>query len=187
MTTMATDGNGDGTPTSERALRWIGDLDHPFYDDERNRFIWYEASAIAFQMFLLANLATAGLMLWIGGSDALPYALAVLAVNTIVAITGVQYANRRYAEYTPRKTDFTRSRGVFSVALGLFAMTGLARALSFDGPAESDATESVGILEVAGFITGVVTGLAIPIAIVLFLKRRRGSQAANDDEDFDEF
>ena len=30
--------------TFDAALRWIGDLDHPFYQDERQRFIGLDAS-----------------------------------------------------------------------------------------------------------------------------------------------
>ena len=187
MTAVSIDDEANPVPTSERALRWIGDLDHPFYEDERNRFIWYEASAIAFQMFLLANLAIGGLMLWIGGSDALPYALAVLVVNAIVAMTGIQYAKQRYAEYTPKKTDFIRSRGVFSMFLALVVATGLVRALVFDGSAETNTSDSVtvsvGFSDVAGF----VVGLAIPLVIVLVLTRRRNAKAEANREDVDEF
>ena len=65
MTAMTTQGDGDGTPSGERALRWIGDLDHPFYDDERQRFIWYEASTVGFQLFSFVNFFLVGAMLWI--------------------------------------------------------------------------------------------------------------------------
>ncbi len=46
------------------ALRWIGDLDHPFYQDERRRFIWYEASAIGFQLMLSSQFLIGGIASW---------------------------------------------------------------------------------------------------------------------------
>ena len=95
---------------TERALRWIGDLDHPFYDDERQRFIWYEASTIAFQLSLFANVAVLGVMVWIGGSDSLPYIWPPFIIHNAVALVGIGYAKKKYAEYIPSLDELITAR-----------------------------------------------------------------------------
>ncbi len=147
----------DSKPLTERALRWVGDLDHPFYNDERQRYVWYEASAIGFQLMFLVNYVAAGLMLWIGGADALPYGLAILIVTIVVAGTVLGYASRRRADYAPDLSDLLRKRGVLVVVINLFAVTGLVRALiDLDDGGEGFAG---GLAE--GAIGGVVAGLAV--------------------------
>ena len=63
-----------------RAAGVVGDLDHPFYEEERQRDVWNEACAVGLQVALWLGLALAAAMVWLGGSTALPYALAVFAV-----------------------------------------------------------------------------------------------------------
>lgn len=149
----------DSKPLTERALRWVGDLDHPFYNDERQRYVWYEASAIGFQLMFLANYVAAGLMLWIGGADALPYGLAIFVVSIVVALAVMGYASRRRAEYAPDLSDVFRTRGVLGVVISAFAVSGFIRALI-------DVSDGVGGFTgglAEGAIAGVVVGAPVGV------------------------
>lgn len=68
-----------------RAAGVVGDLDHPFYEEERQRDVWNEACAVGLQVALWLGLALSTAMVWLGGATALPYALAVFAV--LVGVT----------------------------------------------------------------------------------------------------
>ncbi|MDQ2757709.1 MAG: hypothetical protein M3Y71_14300 [Actinomycetota bacterium] len=89
--------NDDETTLPARS-RWltaaesVGDLGSPFYDDERQRDVWNEASAVGFQTMLWLTAAAAAAMVWIGGETALPYALVVFAIAGVGAVTAVGYA-----------------------------------------------------------------------------------------------
>lgn len=171
---MTTGTSGDQVPATERTLRWVGDLDHPFYDDERNRFVWYEASAIAFQMFLLANMVLVGAMLWVGGADGLPYAVPVGFVNGIVAIVALRYAEKRYADYEPQLSDLFRGRGVFVILLAAFMASGFLRAvLDLNSADATDGSNTDSFLN--GFAEGGLFGLiAAPFLIAgFFIYRKR--------------
>ena len=148
----------DSKPLTERALRWVGDLDHPFYNDERQRYVWYEASAIGFQFMFLANYAAAGLMLWIGGADALPYGLAILIVTIVVAITVLGYASRRRADYAPELFDVLRTRGVLVVVINLFAVSGLIRAFRDLDSSGEGFTGNLADGAIAGVVIGAAAG-----------------------------
>jgi len=50
-----------------RAARVVGDLDHPFYAEERRREVWNEAPAVGLQTLLWGALGLACAMAWIGG------------------------------------------------------------------------------------------------------------------------
>ena len=107
--------NHDGNnPRSEGALRWIGDLDHPFYSDERNRYVWYEASAIGFQMALLGAYMSAGLVLWFGGEWAVLYGLAVLVPILTATVVFQMFLKKHHAQHSPQLSDFRRVRGPVS-------------------------------------------------------------------------
>lgn len=167
--------------SAERALRWMGDLDHPFYNDERQRFIWYEASTIAFQFFLFANVAVAGLMFWVGGAQALPYGLAVFAVQAIAGIVAVNYANSKYVEYVPKPSELMSGRNLVYGALVLFAGSGLVRAL-LDIETTSDGSSSGSFIEGAaqGAIVGIIS-MPIVIGLVIFVKRRKADREIDDE------
>jgi hypothetical protein len=72
----------------------VGDLDHPFYEEERQRDVWNEASAVGFQLVLWLSLAAATAMVWLGDAPALPYATSVLAVVSVASTVTVLYAHR---------------------------------------------------------------------------------------------
>ena len=162
----------------DRALRWIGDLDHPFYSDERNRYVWYEASAIAFQLLFLGSYFTAGALLWAGGADALVWVLAMFAPTLITALVFQTYLKRHSAEYWPSKNDFVRRRGQLGVLAAVFLLTGLIRAvIDLEGQVEGSASSFVGGTS-TGLITGLLVGPLIAVAVLTYKSRK----AAGDDD-----
>ncbi|WP_432548329.1 hypothetical protein [Kineococcus sp. SYSU DK004] len=77
--------------------RWaegIGDLDSPFLQEERQRDVWNEASAVGLQVALWLGTAAATAMLWAGGRGALPYALTTFAVPAVAAGAALAHAKR---------------------------------------------------------------------------------------------
>ena len=56
----------------DRAAKVVGDLDHPFYEEERQRDVWNEASAVGFQTVLWGAMASACGMVWIGCAPLIP-------------------------------------------------------------------------------------------------------------------
>jgi hypothetical protein len=79
----------------ERLAATIGDLDSPFYDEERDRDVWNEASAVGFQAMLWSLPIVAAAALWLGGASALPYVSALLVPWLLGATITLAYAHRR--------------------------------------------------------------------------------------------
>lgn len=151
----------------DAALRWIGDLDHPFYEDERNRYVWYEAQAIGFQFMGLATYALAAVSLIIGGADALPYAAAMLAPFVLAAFMLKGYVTRRGADYWPQSMDFRRSRGLVVVAIVALLAIGFVRAF---------AETSGGSSAISGMAVGAVAAVAA-LAAGGYRKRKQDAAA----------
>ncbi len=146
---------------ADSVIRWIGDLDHPFYNDERSRFVWYEASAVAFQMLFLGIYFFTGLMLWIGGAAALPYSLPFLFLAVASGLLIKSVVARNSAEYFPNKLDLTKSRGKVTVVVFLFLLSGIIRALN-DLGSDSDGGFWGGYVNFAsvGVVVGAIAGVA---------------------------
>ncbi len=116
-----------------RAAGVVGDLDHPFYEEERQRDVWNEACAVGLQVALWLGLALAAAMVWLGGVTALPYALAVFALlaGTTSWVT-VHYA-QRLGVRVEDPAGLLRLRLVpYLVLLALF-LAGVVRAAPSDG------------------------------------------------------
>lgn len=182
MSSMATSNSGQNHSGGERALRWIGDLDHPFYSDERNRYVWYEASAIAFQLLFIGSYFVTGLVLLIGGGSALPYALAMFVPTIAAAVVFQGYLKRHSAEYWPSRNDLVRRRGKLGVFAGVFVLVGLVRA-TFDLQA-STSGDGASDSFFGGFFEGAVAGAIVgPIAAVgVLVYKSRQSQRDDNDE-----
>lgn len=178
MTSYAMAEESGETSKVDSALRWIGDLDHPFYSDERNRFVWYEASAIAFQLLFLGSYFVAGLLLWIAGASAIPYTLAMFAPALLAALVFQGYLKRHSAEYWPGKNDLVRRRGQFAFVAPVFVLTGAIRAL-LDWNSSLD--DSVAGGSVDGTIVGVVVGGLAGAAVIAY-KSRQQARAEEEDE-----
>ncbi len=116
-----------------RAAGVVGDLDHPFYEEERQRDVWNEACAVGLQVALWLGLALAAAMVWLGGATALPYALAVFALLAgVTSWVTVSYA-QRLGVRVEDPAGLLRLRLVpYLVLLALF-LTGVVRAAPSDG------------------------------------------------------
>lgn len=158
------------------ALRWIGDLDHPFYNDERQRFVWYEASAIGLQMLLMLQFIVGGLTLLIVGGGAWGWVMLAIAPTLITALVIVGYASSKGAPYFAASSDLKRSRGIFGGAIGLLWVAGAIRAGIGSG---DDVTWDLSTI--AGFITGIVVVSLLVVAVFYVANRLQERQA--DDLD----
>ena len=158
------------------ALRWIGDLDHPFYQDERQRFVWYEASAIGMQLVLLLQFLIGGGVILIFGLDAVWIGLATLLPGVIASSAVMFYANRRGTMYFAGGNDLRRSRGVFGILVTLVFVGGLVR-LGVDLAGDEGVANS-------GFLPGVLAGgfaAGLWIGFAKRAERKREASAADVD------
>lgn len=126
---MASTRSGDGL--FMRAASVVGDLDSPFYGEERQRDVWNEASAVGFQLMLWLGLIAADVMIWVGGATGLPYAVATFAVVGVSSLVVLTYAGR-----VGVKADSPEHlrRGAFVPAVGLVLTFFLGVAASREWP-----------------------------------------------------
>lgn len=142
----------------------VGDLDHPFYAEERQRDVWNEASAVGLQLALLLGLAAATAMLWLGGGEALPYAAALLGVLAAASALTVGYAARLGVRFEPDVEGLLRLRLVpYGVLLVLFLVAAVRTA-----PADGFG---------GGFARGAVLG-SVAAVVVLAVSALRARRAA---------
>lgn len=158
---------GDGWFVSAAAA--VGDLENPFYDEERRRDVWNEASAVGFQLMLILGLAATAGFLWFGGAAALPYAQVMSGVIGLASIVTIAYAQR--LGVNPVETiRVTWWRMVPVMALVVLIAIGMVRASSWD----SDT--------LWGMITGIGVVVAISAGVALRgrHRERRRAEAAED-------
>jgi hypothetical protein len=142
----------------------VGDLGHPFYDEERQRDVWNEASAVGFQLALWLSLAAATAMVWLGGTPALPYATTVLALASVASGVTVLYAHRLGVRIDDPR-GMLRLRMLPYVGLLVAFFVGVVRVAPEDG-------------FYGGLSTGMVLGSACALAWLLgsgLRARRRAS------------
>lgn len=77
-----------------RSAAAVGDLANPFYDEERQRDVWNEASAVGFQVMLWLGMIAANVMIWLGQGNAVPYAFGVLALLGVASSIALGYSRR---------------------------------------------------------------------------------------------
>jgi hypothetical protein len=146
------------------AAEAVGDLHHPFYDEERQRDVWNEASAVGLQLTLWLALATATGMVWLGGAGSLPYASTVLGVVGVAAGVTLAYAHRLGVRIDDR-AGLLRLRLVPYVALLIAFLVGVLRVAPSHG-------------FFGGFAQGAVGGSAVALLWMLFsgvrARRRQG-------------
>ena len=142
----------------------IGDLDHPFYDEERQRDVWNEASAVGLQVVLLLGMVAATAMVWLGGTSAVPYAVAVLAVGVVAAAVSLAYARRLGVDVTADAAGVLRLRLVPYGVLWVLLLVGALRGAPADG-------------FTGGFARGAVLGSAVAV-LALVLSGLRARRAA---------
>ncbi|PWJ56426.1 hypothetical protein SAMN06264364_101404 [Quadrisphaera granulorum] len=147
-----------------RAAARIGDLESPFYEEEHQRDVWNEASAIGLQALTWLLPAAAAVSIWVGGAAAFPYTLVMLLAPAVVAWVVILYAwARGVSIVSARGFDPLNWRvwasGVIFVAYG----AGLLRAAG-DGVFSRP--------EVWGAIFGALVG-AVAVVVAVAVSRRR--------------
>lgn len=110
-----------------RAASVLGDFDSPFYDEERDRDVWNEASAVGFQVLIWGLPLVAAASLWIVGAAALLPVGLLIAVWVIAAHVVLSYARRFGVDPTSRTSLIGGRYAMFYAVLGLLG-TGVVRA-----------------------------------------------------------
>lgn len=133
-----------------RGAAVVGGLDSEFYDEERQREVWNEASAVGLQLTSLLGLGASAAMLWIVGRPAQPYALVLVLVVSIPSVVTMCYAHRLGVEI-PGWAQLGRWRLLMAAVLGLLnvILWVSSTTSSFGG-----ALAGLGVLVVAAVIAG---------------------------------
>ena len=83
-------------PTAfDRLATVVGHLDHPLYDDEHQRDVWNEASAVGYQACTWGIFVFLAVAPWLGGPDASPYIVTVAAILGVAGVLAMAHAQRR--------------------------------------------------------------------------------------------
>ena len=144
----------------ERAAALVGDLDSPFYDEERDRDVWNEASAVGFQVLLWGIPLVAAASLWAVGAGALLPVGLLLALWVGAGVAVMAYA-RRFGVDPSSRTPVVGGRRAMFVAVVALLGTGVARgALDLEAAADTAA---------ASFVKGMGQGMAGTAAVLCLL------------------
>lgn len=153
----------DPDPRRSRFIRTasvVGDLDSPFYDEERDRDIWNEASAVGFQVFLWGVPLVATASLWIVGAPALLPTGLLLALWVGAGAVVLAYARRFEVDPNARSPLIAGRRAMFLAVMGLLG-TGMIRgALDL---------ETTGTSPASSFVRGMGQGMAGAAAVLSLL------------------
>lgn len=159
--------------TFMRVAAQIGDLSSPFYDEERQRDVWNEASAVGLQVAVWLSLVTASVLVWAGGTEQVPLAIGICALAVVPALVTESYARRLGVRVDPGETNRARLL-VLAMLVTIFSL-GMARAWLGDFPPSG------------GFVPGFRSGLAMGAAVgsltalvattIAYLEHRRRGDA----------
>ena len=157
----------------ERVATRIGDLDHPFYHEERDRDVWNEASAVGFQALLWGLLLACTIAIWVAGAPARPYVVVGMLLVGAASVLLSTYATRRGVDGSAREL-LAASRGRLAAWLVL--------AVAFAAGLITDGGRSLGPFDlstVAGMLTG--AGLVLAVMAVMTIRARRRAPTGDDD------
>jgi len=155
-----------------RAARWVGDFGNPFYEEERHRDVWNEASALGFQLFLITALLFSTVCIWLIGRPALPYVQLGVVVTGVISGTTLLYA-RRLGVDVLQPQRLNRARMIPVAALTVVLVAGMLRATG-DGASSWDAATA------AGAATGAALALGLG-AVAVRWARRAADRAEQGD------
>ncbi len=152
-----------------RATHLVADLDSPFYDEERQRDVWNEASAIGFQTMLWGVLGLACAMAWIGGGPQVGWAFGLLMVSGVAGHLALRHANRLGVTGW-ENARLNRPRTYLVIGLYFGTLAGIMVNLEDALPSSVASASFVG-----GVKMGVPIGLIVfALALVVNAVRRRG-------------
>ena len=159
-----------------KAARVVADLDDGFYQDERQRDVWNEASAVGFQLFQWIALAAGAVLPWFAGRVGAHVAIGVLATWFVLSMVTIAYARARDVDvYATVKA--WRPRYIFAVLLYLAGVAGiyieLANPFRYDGATW------------AGMAVGAFVGGGAAATVLVWVRRRdrrrEAEEAVRDD------
>ncbi|MDV6264226.1 DUF2029 domain-containing protein [Rhodococcoides yunnanense] len=154
-----------------KAMRFVGDLDDEFYDDERQRDVWNEASAIGFQLFYWSALIGAAILAWTGSTAGAWFALGILVVATLISSATLAYSAARGVNlYTAAKLG--RVRGVVAGAIMAAGFIGALVRLQPDVYSQ--------VSSWAGAVVGAVAGGGVALLIIWQMRKRNARFEAGE-------
>lgn len=154
-----------------KTMRFIGDLDDEFYDDERQRDVWNEASAIGFQLFYWTAMVGAAVLPWIAGRYGAWTGLGLLVVTTLISFATLGYSAARGVNlYTASKIG--RVRGIVVGVLIAVGYVSVLIRLQPDLYSESSTW--------AGAVVGAVVGGGV-VALIIWQMRKRNARFENEE------
>lgn len=154
-----------------KAMRFVGDLDDEFYDDERQRDVWNEASAIGFQLFQWVGLISGAILPWVAGVTGAWISIGVLVALTAVNLLTIGYSAARSVNlYTAAKIN--RVRGVVVAVVLLIGYLGALIKLQPDAFSETGSW--------AGGLVGAIFGGGI-VGLAIWWMRRRNARFERED------
>jgi hypothetical protein len=143
-----------------RTAGLIGDLGSPFYDEEHQRDVWNEASAVGFQLLLWLLPVAAVISVWVGGVTAIPYALVMFLASGLTSWVVITFAQAR-------GVDMGAARGITVLRWRLLAYLVLLGSFCA-GVVRATPENSFG----RGTSWGLLAGSVIGIAAVAWSQRR---------------
>ena len=154
-----------------RAAAAIGDLSNPFYGEERQRDVWNEASAVALQVMIWLHLIAATAVVWIVGTEAMPYVCGLIGLMGVAGWVAILYS-WSLGVHVETSTRKSRRRMVPLSAVVVLLVAGMVRA-------------EVGTVSVDGWSTaaGMLTGAAFAGGVLVAVTRFARSRARRDEQD----
>lgn len=158
-----------------RTMRFVGDLDDEFYDDEYQRDVWNEASAVGMQMYQWCALIAAAILPWIAGRVGAWVALGLLAVWLVTSTLVQLYARGRGVDLQVL-VGYTKPRVVVAMVIYLVGLLGVIAQLLWGAQVFQGHMSGVFGAAVGALVGGSVALLAV------VRKRRRVRQREADAE-----
>lgn len=154
-----------------KTMRFVGDLDDEFYDDERQRDVWNEASAIGFQLFCWSALLGAATLAWTANTTGAWIALGILVVFTLISYATLGYSAARGVNmYTAAKAGRLRV-----LAFGVISAVGYLGVLV---RLQSDVYSQVSSW--AGAAVGAVAGGGLVVLAIWQMRKRNARFEAEE-------
>lgn len=159
----------------DRTMRLVGDLDDDFYNDEYQRDVWNEASAVGMQAYQWCALVAAAILPWVAGAVGAWVALGLLVV-WIVTSTLVQLYARERGVNMQLLVRYTQPRVIVGGVVYLIGAFGVIAQLLW-GPQVFQYHMS----EVLGAVVGAAIGGGGAVLATVHWRRRARQREADEE------
>jgi hypothetical protein len=161
------------TNVLDRVVRWNLDLDGDLYGDERERFRWYEGTAVASSLQILLIPWAAAILVWsLGKPSVVPLAV-LLTAHWVPLLVSTVYVLRRKVDTTPRRWSAKR---ILVTVLTAVPYLGFVVGAMYVWDPE-------GATWIGALVGGVVGGVGSLVGTTLKIRRRNRLEALAGDED----